>query len=106
MSVQYIPKLQDYDLSVLEMTDPLCQSSLHPHTQKQSFRCQRLPQIVPSALMLLELLRENADQLLADSFFPLWLVKASDTIELFLEMFIESFTLFSLRLWALKVSLQ
>ena len=37
--------------------------------------------------MLLELLRENADPLIADSFFPSWLVKASDTIELFLGIF-------------------
>ena len=48
--------------------------------------------------MLLELLRENADPLIADSFFPLWLVKTSDTIELFLGIFIELFTVFSLRL--------
>ena len=47
--------------------------------------------------MLLELLRENADPLIVDSFFPLWLVKASDTIELFLDIFIELFTVFSLK---------
>ena len=52
--------------------------------------------------MLLELLRENADPLIADSFFPLWLVKASDTIELFLGIFIKLFTVFSLRLRAFE----